>query len=135
MKVILDTNVLIAAFATRGLCSALFEVCLDRFEVILSEGILRETARHLRDKIKLPEAKCDMIDAYLRANCLISEVDEVDPSACRDTNDLHVLGLAQHVSVSFIVTGDKDLLDLVQYRDTRIVTPREFWAVSRDEDR
>ena len=134
MKVILDTNVLIAAFATRGLCSALFELCLDRYWVVLSEAILKETAEHLRDKIKLPEGKCVMIDAYLRANCLVSEVDEMDSSACRDPDDLHVLGLAQHVSASFIVTGDKDLLDLVQYMDTRIVTPREFWTAAKTED-
>jgi uncharacterized protein len=132
MKIILDANVIIAAFAARGLCSALFELCLDRFEVFLSEPILKETATHLKDKIKLPEAQCSLIDAYLRANCSISEIDEVDPSACRDPNDLHVLGLAQHVSAHFIVTGDKDLLDLGQYRDTRILTPREFWAVAKE---
>jgi len=133
VKVILDTNVLIAAFATRGLCSALFELCLDRSLVFLSEAILKETAEHLRDKIKLPEAKCHMIDAYLRSNCLVSEVDEMDTSACRDLDDLHVLGLAQHVSASYIVTGDKDLLNLVQYKDTRIVTPREFWVAAKDD--
>lgn len=126
----MDTNVLIAAFATRGLCNALFELCLDRFEVALSEAILEETGKHLRDKIKLPEDKCSMIDAYLRAN-LVSEIDKMDSSVCRDPNDFHVLGLAQHVSASFIVTGDKDLLDLVQYLDTRMVTPREFWTVAK----
>jgi len=55
-------------------------------------------------------------------------------SACRDPDDLHVLGLARHVSASFIVTGDKDLLDLVQYMGTRIVTPREFWMAAKTED-
>jgi putative PIN family toxin of toxin-antitoxin system len=134
VKVILDSNVLIAAFATRGLCSALFELCLDRYEVVLSEAILKETAEHLRGKIKLPEAECDMLDAYLRNNCLVSEIAEVAPSACRDPNDLHVLGLANHVSASFIVTGDKDLLELIQYMGTRIVTPRQFWAVAKDAE-
>lgn len=131
MKVILDTNVIIAAFATRGLCSALFELCLDRFEVVLSEAILKETATHLKGKLKLPEAQCNMIDAYLRSNCSVSDIEEPDPSACRDKNDLHVLGLAQHVSADFIVTGDKDLLELIRYGDTEIVTPREFWVVTK----
>lgn len=131
MKVILDTNVIIAAFATRGLCSALFELCLDRFEVFLSEPILKETAMHLKGKIKLPEAQCAIIDAYLRSNCSVSDTDEPDRSACRDKNDLHVLGLAQHVSADFIVTGDKDLLELVRYGGTEIVTPRQFWAVAK----
>ncbi|MGM0427518.1 MAG: putative toxin-antitoxin system toxin component, PIN family [Thermodesulfobacteriota bacterium] len=132
MKIILDTNVIIAAFATRGLCSALFELCVDRFEVVLSEPILKEAAMHLKDKIKLPEAQCSLIDAYLRINCSVSDIDEPDPSACRDSNDLHVLGLAQHVSAHYIVTGDKDLLELVRYKDTRIITPREFWAVAKE---
>ena len=132
MKIILDTNVIIAAFLTRGLCSALFELCLDRFEVFLSAPILQETAAHLKDKVKLPDAQCRMIDAYLRANGSISEIDEVDPSVCRDPNDLHVLGLAQHVAAHFIITGDKDLLDMRRHRDTRIVTPREFWEIAKE---
>jgi uncharacterized protein len=132
VKIILDTNVIIAAFATRGLCSALFELCLDRFEVFLSEPLLKETATHLKDKIKLPDAQCRMIDAYLRGSCCVSEIDSVDPSSCRDPDDLHVLGLAQHVSADFIVTGDKDLLSLGCYRDAHIVTPREFWAIAKE---
>ena len=135
MKVILDTNVLIAAFAARGLCSALFELCLDRFQLVLSEAILKETAEHLKGKIKLPEANCGLVDAYLRSVCQVSEIDPVDPAACRDPKDLHVLGLAQRLSAGFIVTGDKDLLDLVQYKGTRIVTPREFWTTVKDEKR
>ena len=131
MKIILDTNVIIAAFAARGLCSAVFELCLDRFDVVLSESILQETSNHLNDKIKLPVAHCEAIISYLRANCSISEVDDVETSACRDKNDLHVLGLAQHASADYIITGDKDLLDLSKYGNTRIVTPREFWKVAR----
>lgn len=132
MKVVLDTNVIIAAFATRGLCSALFELCLDRFEVVLSEPILKETIDNLRGKIQLPEAQCNMIDAYLRAHCSVSEIDDATPSACRDPNDLHVLGLAQHISADFIVTGDKDLLELARHERTRIVTPRGFWTIAKN---
>jgi len=31
MKVVLDTNVLAAAFATHGLCEAVLELCVDFF--------------------------------------------------------------------------------------------------------
>ena len=61
MKVIPDTNVIIAAFATRGLCSAVFELCLDRFDIVLSEEILKETFTHLNRKIKLPLDQCEKI--------------------------------------------------------------------------
>jgi len=132
MKIILDTNVIIAAFAARGLCSAVFELCLDRFDVVLSESILQETRDHLHDKIKLPIAQCETIISYLRANYSVSGVDDVETSACRDKGDLHVLGLAQHASADYIITGDKDLLSLVSYGNTNIVTPREFWKVVRE---
>lgn len=131
MKIILDTNVIIAAFATRGLCSAVFELCHDHFEVVLSEAILKETFIHLNGKIKLPLAQCDAIVSYLRANSYVSEIDDPDASVCRDKNDLHVLGLAQHSSAAYIITSDKDLLELIQYRSTKIVTPREFWGVTK----
>jgi predicted nucleic acid-binding protein len=66
MKVILDTNVIVAAFAARGLCNAVFELCLDRFEIILSEPILKEIFINLNRKIKLPLPQCDLIVSYLR---------------------------------------------------------------------
>jgi putative PIN family toxin of toxin-antitoxin system len=132
MKIILDTNVIVAAFATRGLCSAVFELCLDRFEVVLSEAILKETFIHLNGKIKLSPAQCNTIVSYLRTNCYVSEIDDLDASACKDKNDLHILGLAQHSSATYIITGDKDLLELIQYKSTKIVTPREFWGVTKE---
>ncbi len=129
MKIILDTNVIIAAFATRGLCSAVFELCLESFEVVISEFILKETYTHLECKIGLPAVQCEAVIAYLRTNCSISVIDEPEASTCRDENDLHVLGLAGRSSAAYIVTGDKDLLELVRYKNTGIITPREFWNV------
>lgn len=131
MKIILDTNVIIAAFASRGLCSAVFELCLDLFEVVLSEAILEEVSINLHLKIKLPLPQCDSIVSYLRANCVLSEIDDLDESVCRDKNDFHVLGLAQHASVVYIITGGRDLLDLATHKDTKILTPREFWSIIR----
>ena len=47
MKVFFDTNVLIAAFATRGLCSDLFVHVLLEHELIVGEVVLDE----LREKL------------------------------------------------------------------------------------
>jgi predicted nucleic acid-binding protein len=40
MKVLLDTNVIIAAFAARGLSADVLELCLSGHTVIASEHIL-----------------------------------------------------------------------------------------------
>ena len=54
MRVVLDTNVLPAAFGTRGLCEAVFQVCLERHEIILSGHILNEVRTNLTTKFKVP---------------------------------------------------------------------------------
>ena len=55
MRVILDANVVVAAFASRGLCESILELCLDSHEIILSEHLLDEISRNLIKKIKLPK--------------------------------------------------------------------------------
>jgi putative PIN family toxin of toxin-antitoxin system len=46
MKVVLDTNVLIAAFITRGSSSDLLEHCIRQHEIVTSEFILDEFRQH-----------------------------------------------------------------------------------------
>ena len=41
MRIVLDANVMVAAFAARGLCEALFELCLGSHEILLSEPLWR----------------------------------------------------------------------------------------------
>jgi len=131
MKLVLDTNVIIAAFVARGVCSSLFEFCLDACEVIISEPILSEVYWCVRNKIKLPEGLCSQVICYLRENCAICQVEEVDPSICRDRDDLHILGLAKAAKAPYIVTGDKDLLAVSRFDDTTILTPRGFWEMMK----
>ena len=52
---------------------------------------------------------------------------EIGP-VCRDPNDDHVIATALALNADVIVTGDKDLLTLSQYRSIRILTARAFLA-------
>jgi uncharacterized protein len=54
VKVFLDTNVLVSAFASRGLCAELLEVVLLDHHLILRRNVLRELDKALREKVKLP---------------------------------------------------------------------------------
>lgn len=45
MRIFLDTNVLAAALATRGLCAELFEVALQSHELLVSDSVLAELER------------------------------------------------------------------------------------------
>ena len=45
---------------------------------------------------------------------------------CRDLDDDHVIALAVAVRAAAIVTGDKDLLALGQFRSIQVMTARDF---------
>ncbi len=127
MKVVLDANVLIAAFAARGLCEALLELCLEKHEITASAPLLQEVSDKLATKIKLPRETVEEIISFLERHTSNVQPADVPADACRDPDDLMVLGTAKAAGASYLVTGDRDLLTLDSYGDIRIVTPRQFW--------
>ena len=126
MKVVLDTNVLVAAFAARGLCEAVFEVCLVSHEIVVSEHILKELRRNLTGKLRLPPEQTDAIVGLVRKHATVVKPTQVPSGACRDRADLPVLGTALAGGADCLVTGDRDLLDLGQFQSIPIVSPRTF---------
>lgn len=132
MRLVLDTNVIIAAFASRGLCAEVFEICLSDHAVILSEHIISETYEKLVKKIRLPENTAQSIIEYLRDTAEVVEPEPIDESVCRDKDDVKIIGTALKGKAKFIITGDDDLLVLKSYKGIRMVTPREFWSVLRE---
>ena len=132
MRVVLDTNVIIAAFAARGLCAEVFEICLSDHTVVLSEHILSETHEKLIKKIRLPQNTVQNVINYLRDTAEVVEPEPVDESACRDKDDVKIIGTALKGKARFILTGDDDLLVLKSYKGVKIITPREFWGVLRE---
>ncbi|MDA8088564.1 MAG: putative toxin-antitoxin system toxin component, PIN family [Nitrospiraceae bacterium] len=128
MRIVLDTNVVVAAFAARGLCAEVFEVSLAGHTLILSEHILLEVKVALLNKVKLPKQIVHEVVNYLRDSGEIVEPAAVDSSICRDKTDLPVLGTAISGKAVFIVTGDADLLAVKNCRGIEIITPREFWS-------
>ena len=133
MRVIVDANVAIAAAASRGLCEAIMELCLEHHHLILCQGILDEIEQKLRIKIKVSPPVIAEYLKVLRNNAQILEPEEVKKRICRNPDDLMILGLVAPGNADAIVTGDKDLLILKEYKKARIMSPRSFWESNRKE--
>jgi len=129
MKIVLDANVVIAAFAARGLCDSILELCLHSHKIILSQELLDEILRNLRRKIKLPSWIIQDIERLLPEHALILSPVPLAADLCRDSDDIKILGLAVAANADFIVTGDKDLLALKEFKGVPIVAPRSFSAI------
>jgi putative PIN family toxin of toxin-antitoxin system len=128
VRVVLDTNVIVAAFASRGLCSEVFEVCIAEHTIVTSEFILSEVKEKLINKVHLPRNISLAIIDYLREITEIFKPEHVDSHICRDIDDLKIIGTAISGNARFIITGDEDLLALKKYGESEIITPREFWS-------
>ena len=133
MRVVLDSNVIVAAFAARGICSALFEYCVENVEVVLCEEMLREIEKALVGKVGVPPVVAREVVVYLTEVAEIVTPAEVDPAACKDKGDLPVLGAAVAAKCDYIITGDAELLAPKKYEGVEIVSPREFWEKARKE--
>jgi uncharacterized protein len=49
---------------------------------------------------------------------------------CRDPDDDKFLELAKTIDADFIISGDKDLLELKQFQNTTILKPSQFMALN-----
>jgi len=126
VRIVLDANVIVAAFAAHGLCEALFEVCIDSHDILMSTELVNEVQENLGRKIKLPGSSVNSIVKFINENAKFYRPTEIPEDSCRDPKDLHVLGLAQVGNAECIVTGDKDLLELKHFKSCPILTPRQF---------
>ena len=129
----MDTNVLVSAFATRGLSADLFEMVLVEHQLITGRCVLEELEKALRTKIKLPASRCAEIIEFLSAEAarIVEDAPEAD---CRaDQGDRAVLGEALGGEAQAFVTGDAALVAIGEISGMPILTPRRFWESLRTE--
>lgn len=135
MRVFLDTNVLVAAFATRGLCSDVLRTVLAEHDLLLTGTVSRELARALAEKLHLSEAVIREITTFLRSSASFTEAPRSKPAReVRDPDDAVILGEAVALAADMVVTGDRDLLDVADRVSIPIFDPRGFWERIRREE-
>ena len=131
MRVFLDTNVLVSAFATRGLCADVMRLVLTEHVLVTSEVVLREVRKTLRVKLRLPVETVVAIEEFLRENEVVPRPRAPSDVKVRDPDDRWVLASAVPARADVLVTGDRDLLTLGSRAPLRIADPRDFWTLLR----
>jgi len=127
MKIVLDTNVLFAAFVTRsGLCARMVEEALAKHDVFLSDFILSELARNLEKKAGLERSLVDSAILTLVRGAVMVQPANVPLDAVRDPMDCAILGTAVAAHADLLISGDNDLLSLGSFGTTAILSPRQF---------
>lgn len=132
MKIFFDTNVLIAAFATRGLCADLFAHVLLEHDLVVGDVVLTELRTTLRTKFKLPKKTIDEIDAQLRDGLVVKRPAKHLGLGISDPDDEWVVASAVAGGADVLVTGDAAVLKLGKRAPLPVLSPRGLWELLRD---
>jgi putative PIN family toxin of toxin-antitoxin system len=132
VRVFLDTNVLISAFATRGLSADLLRLVLTEHELITSEVVLEEVERVLTRKLALRAGEVAEIVSFLREYPTQPRPSEPASVPISDPDDPWVLACAIAAGADVLVTGDTALLECSSLvTELQITNPRGFWESQR----
>ena len=129
LRVVLDTNVLVSGLAYPGsIPGKIIGIWRQGgVEVVLSRFILDEMRRVLPRlrRVKLSEGEIrDLLDSFVFLADVV-EPDERREEGLRDDADQQVLATLRVSGADYLITGDKDLLELAEKYP--IVTPAIFW--------
>ena len=132
MKIFFDTNVIISAFITHGHASEVFEHCLSTHKCYTSDFVFAELKKKLMKKFEYSDIETRNALDFIRENLvIIKEYTKIASSVCRDPDDDNILAAAASIEADCIMTGDKDLKVLKNYKGINIVAPKNFWALEK----
>lgn len=135
MRVFLDTNVLVSAFATRGLCADVLRLVLAEHTLLVGEVVIKEIERVLARRLRVKPAAIAELVAFLRDQEVVPRPKHPHPLRLRDESDRRILASALAGRADVLVTGDRDLLDAAGEAPLPVVDPRGFWMLQRGAPR
>ncbi|MSR46142.1 MAG: putative toxin-antitoxin system toxin component, PIN family [Planctomycetes bacterium] len=126
MRVLLDTNVLVSAFATRGLCADVLRHVIAEHEFLVGEFVLGELRPVLRKRIRLPEKSVTEIESFLRGYEVVPKPQRASDVKIRDPDDAWILATAIAGKADVIVSRDPDLQVLGKRSPVPVMSPRKY---------
>jgi len=133
MRVFLDSNVIASATATRGLCADVLRTVIEFHELVVSDHLIDEIRRVLKDKFGAsPELVADVV-WLLRQDTIAADVLPLADLPLKDPADRAIVSSAINGSAEVLITGDKEVLSLRRVGSLEILTPRQFWDKERGQ--
>ncbi len=127
MNVVLDTNILISALFWRGTpYRVVLSALQGKYSLCLSRSILLELEEKLKLKFKFPQSKIKDLLTILSSYSIIVKPSKKLHVITEDPDDNKILECAIACKAKYIISGDRHLLHLKQYKGIRIISANEF---------
>jgi uncharacterized protein len=133
MRVFLDTNVIVSAVATRGLCGDVLREVLVRHQLVISENLLDEVKLVLQRKFGVPPNLVADVIALLRDGAVMAIPAPSVELAIPNSVDRALVSAAINGKADLFVTGDGEILALSETGLINIISPRVFWEKAKEK--
>jgi len=133
MKIILDTNIFFSGYAFDKTVLKLIDYSFKNYNIYISSETIAEIKSKFLDgkmasicKNFEPQRALQYL-VFLEKNLIFTEP-QARVFVCRDPKDNKFLELAKETGANYLITGDKDLLELKFFETTKILRPSQFIA-------
>lgn len=130
MRVVLDTNVFVSGVFFGGVPAKVLEAWRDgRIEVVVSAEILEEYVR-VGDELagRFPGVDLGPALELLAVSSTLVATPPLEQSISEDPDDDKFLACAVAAKARYVVSGDRDLLDVSPFGQIEVIRPRELLA-------
>jgi len=128
IKIVLDTNVLMSGIFWSGYPQKILNRWHDKkIQFILSAEIIEEYVRvgNILNKKYQSININPLLDLIVKRSKLVCQL-SLSEKISRDSDDDKFIATALAGKCSIIVSGDKDLLDIKEYANIKILSPADF---------
>jgi putative PIN family toxin of toxin-antitoxin system len=130
-KIIIDTNLWISWLISDKYIKLDYIIKNEKIELLYSKELIEEYLEVIcrpkiqkyfkKNIIEMESVIVEIFDKYATEINIKSKV-----NICRDKKDNFLLSLAIDGKADYLITGDKDLLELEKFKNTNIITLSDF---------
>ena len=133
-KIVIDTNLWISFLISDKYEKMDFLFSSNKICLLFSERLFTEfitVASREKFRQYFSENDMDELSVKMKKTAKIIRTTTIQ-TQCRDSKDNFLLELAIDGKADYLITGDKDLLELKTIRKTKIVKMSDFLAISQE---
>lgn len=125
-RLVIDTNVLVSAIIYKGKPREVFDLAIeDKIKPVISEPLFAELMEVLTKKFVLSEETLDLVESEIKDIFTVVHPTKTI-NVLDDKDDNRVLEAALEGNCDLIITGDKQMLRLGEFKGIRIITVSQF---------
>ena len=130
LNIVVDTNQFLSGFIYHGMMKIVFDLVVDKKINLYVSPALKDEVLEKLQFFGVSKQVQQEIMSYMEVRGILIEP-AIKIEVCRDKEDNFTLELSETAKANYLVTRDKDLLELKKWKNTEIIIPEDFLPLLR----